>query len=720
MVRTCIALAALFVAIVLGAAAPALGETHGSATGGTQWWDQTAPEAKFQEFREVPRGTFLESFVLRSFRDRNLLEFYGANALRRDQTNTLTWWNGARLRLDLEYTQIPHNLSFISRSPYTQVGLGTLLLPDSLQRSNEQTPASYASRMKDLLDNAPRVGLGFRTDLSRGRLRGRPARGWQLELTGARREKSGRKPYGGSFGFNSAVEIIEPISQRSVDADARASYERALKGGSAFKLEARAGLSAFDNNVDAIVWDNPKRLTDRTYASAYVAGDGTSKGRLDLYPDNRSVHGDLNLGLELPNRTAFVAHAGVRQNTQDDRWLPYTINAAILQPDTFPLPGNNTKGKAKILTLDSRLTSRAIEGFTGTVRYRQYHYDNKTPEHVFPGAVRLDEVWEPGPLTAEPLSYKHQTYGADLEWRPLRKATIEGTYEVLKRDRTHREVESDEEKAWVVAARLKPRSNLEVRGKYRRGDRKLDQFHITDYQDTAGNYVEQPTLRRFDVANRVQQIVDAGVFWTPNEKLSLSTTLQYLFNDYPDSPLGLRSERQQGAGGEASFQANDRLDFTGGYGWGQVETDQHSRESAAVIVQADSTSWRAQLKDWNAYVFGGIEYWIRPDKISVSTMYEFQRSPGTYRLSNFKGTAQSLPGTKYRRQDATVELGYKVDEVTRIRGRWSWEQWDVTDFASEDVPLFFPLVGANNAIFLGDSSLDYKVHALALLIQRTF
>ena len=214
--------------------------------------------------------------------------------------------------------------------------------------------------------------------------------------------------------------------------------------------------------------------------------------------------------------------------------------------------------------------------------------------------------------------------------------------------------------------------------------------------------------------------MDATVSWAPNDKVDLSTSYAYLFNDYPDSPLGLRSERQQSAGGEVSYRATDRLELTGGYGWGQVETDQHSRESTTPIALTDSTSWRARLKDWNAYVFGGVEYWLLPDKLSLSTNYEFQRSPGTYRLTNFAGTAQSLPGTKYRRQDATAELGYKLDEATQIRGRWSWEQWDVTDFASEDVPLFFPLVGANNAIFLGDSSLDYRAHALALLIQRSF
>lgn len=717
MVRTVIALTGLFVAIVLGAAAPAFADTDGSLTFGSQWWTQTAPEAKFQEFREVPRGAFLENYALRSFKGRNLLEFYGANALRSDQTNTLAWWNGARLRLDLDYTQIPHNISFVTRSPYTQVGLGTLLLPDSLQRANQQTPASYASRMKDLLDNSPRVNMGFRTDISRGRLRGRPAQGFQVELTGVRRERSGRKPYGGSFGFNSDVELYEPISQRSVDADARASYERAYAS-AALKVEARAGLSAFDNNVDALVWDNPKRLDDRVGSTS--AGDGTSQGRIDLYPDNRSIHGELNLGLTLPHRTAATALVGVRQNTQDDPWLPYTINTAILQPDSFPLPGTNTHGKATILTQDYRLSSRPVSSVGGTVRYRQYYYDNRTPEHVFAGRVTVDQAWTYGPFVAEPRGYRHQDYGVDLDWRPISRATLNGTYEVLKRDRTHREVESDEEKAWSVGAQLRIRPDLSARGKFRHGERTIDSLLIGDYQSAPGTFSEQPGLRRFDVANRNQDLANASVSWVPNEKMSLATMFTYEFNDYQDSPLGLRSELSQTVGVEGSYHPVDRFDFSGGYGWGQVQTDQHSRESGATLALTDSTAWRARLKDWNSYAYGTIEYWIRPDKVSLTTSYEFERSPGIYQLTNAAGTAQSLPGTRYRRQDAVVELGYKLDEGTRFVGRWSWEQWDVTDFATENVPLFFPLVGANNAIFLGDSSLDYNARAVAILVQRTF
>jgi len=190
------ALLGLLAAIVLGAPAEAsAATTDGSVTFGTQWWDQTAKEAKFQEFSEVPRGAFLEQYAIRSLRDRNLFLFYGDHALRHDQSNSLTWWNGAKMRLDLGYQEIPHNLSFITKSPFTEVAPGRLVVPDSLQAQNQANAAGYVARLRDALNASPRIGMGFRTDLTQARLRARPQREWQFELKGSRRMRSGRKPY---------------------------------------------------------------------------------------------------------------------------------------------------------------------------------------------------------------------------------------------------------------------------------------------------------------------------------------------------------------------------------------------------------------------------------------------------------------------------------------------------------------------------------------------
>ena len=184
------------VMVVSGFSSP-LWAAEGNATFGGQWWDQTVRDAKFQEFRVVPRGSLMESFLLREQSGRNSLALWGANAFQGDQANKLTLANGVRWRADLGYTQIPHLFSHLARWGWTQTAPGVFSIPDTLQARNQGVagaPAAtisseYTKRMQDFLRSAPVVGLGFNTDISTARLRARPAKGLQLEARGAVRER---------------------------------------------------------------------------------------------------------------------------------------------------------------------------------------------------------------------------------------------------------------------------------------------------------------------------------------------------------------------------------------------------------------------------------------------------------------------------------------------------------------------------------------------------
>jgi len=95
---------------------------------GGQWWDQSVPEAKYDEFRQVPMGGFVESFMVREMAGRNSVALWGVNAIRSDQSTQLTWANGARWRLDLGYAQIPHTFSHIARWGWTEPAGGVFVL----------------------------------------------------------------------------------------------------------------------------------------------------------------------------------------------------------------------------------------------------------------------------------------------------------------------------------------------------------------------------------------------------------------------------------------------------------------------------------------------------------------------------------------------------------------------------------------------------------------
>src|SRR5262249_55996435 len=99
--------------------------------------------------------------------------------------------------------------------------------------------------------------------------------GWECEARAENRLRSGQKPYAITFGFNTAIEIPEPINQRMQSGDLIANYRH-----DQFTMQASAGISAFHNAVSTLFVDNPKRVTDTN------GGDGPRTGALDHYPDN--------------------------------------------------------------------------------------------------------------------------------------------------------------------------------------------------------------------------------------------------------------------------------------------------------------------------------------------------------------------------------------------------------------------------------------------------
>ena len=695
-------------------ARPAHADTEGHATFGSQWWTLNHNEAKWEEFREVPLGGFLESFSLHNTEGRRSMVLIGVHGMQRNQSTGFTWRDGATMRLDVNYGQTPHVFGRNARSSFSSTSPGVLSLPDSLQRHNQENPAAYVATMSDLLTTASRVEDEFRTDVASARFRARADRHWSIELRGLRRNRSGTKPFGAAFGFNSAIEVTMPISQRIVDADAVLEYRHQH-----LTVQGDFGVSEFHNNVDKLFLDNPKRLTDRTSATAYVAGDGSRSGQWDLAPDNRALRGTLGATVVLPRNSTFSANWAATQATQNDPWLPATVNSAIAD-SLVRLPGTGTDAKSNVIVGDYRLTTRQWSRLYGAVRVHHDKYDNETPQHVFSGAVRMDQTFEAGPFENDPFGNSNYSAGADVDFDITTPITVGGMYEYRHREHTHREVEKDKENVYGGRVRVRPVSRFSIRADYRRANREGDGFNEEDYRNDGGTLIEQPGLRRFDVADRKQDRLTSSVDWTANQNVVLGAGYGYTHNDYENSALGLQDDKRHSVSAMGTLSWNDRFLWTVGGGLEKVDTAQKSRESGATVVLSDTTSWNADLSDKNTYVYTSTEWWAKPDKLSLGASYTFSHARGIYDLSNFKSTAIDLSDTVYDLQDLQIEARWRLRPNLDIAGRYGFERFDVTDFASDDVPLLNVASGTSNAIFLGDSLLDYRAHRVALVATQRF
>src|SRR5262249_62389769 len=190
---------------------PARADVDGFFTAGTMWWAQSANEATFQEFREVPQGSFLEAFLFRQWNGPLFLGISGENAIRSDQKYDVTLAKGAKVRLDLGYQKIPHLFSQVARMGYFENQPGVFLLPDTLQLKNQRNPGQYNQTMSDFLNSsADDARLKFGTNIAKARLRARPQKGWEFDVQAVRRDRDGRTAYGGTVGSPKAVRSARP------------------------------------------------------------------------------------------------------------------------------------------------------------------------------------------------------------------------------------------------------------------------------------------------------------------------------------------------------------------------------------------------------------------------------------------------------------------------------------------------------------------------------
>jgi MtrB/PioB family decaheme-associated outer membrane protein len=714
-------------AATLGLAIPGvrLASASGEVVFGAQNWWQTVKEAKYQEFREQPNGAFVESFLVRGAIGRTAITGWGSNLFLAQQALGGSIDRGIKWQLDGSYSQLPHLFSQNARSPFTDIGGGNFLLSDSLQRANQDNPGGYIPRMNSELAVAPLIPLEHRSDIADARLRFRPSQPWQLGLKAERRSRAGSKAYSLSFGFSNTNEVVEPIDQDIVDVSTTANYTKGKLG-----VQVLAGYSQFQNNINALTVDNSRRATD----SATL---GSSRGRIDLYPDNQAVRTQADLHYSLGKRTQFFGTFGASRLTQNDPWLPFTVNTAFSQAtldSLYPDGRRSTDAKALRITHDYRVLSRLTKNIRGTLRFRNQLYDNQTGEFPFRGVVQYDQslVRDTVGFHNHPYGNEQTVVGTDWDGWFGRAFNVTVSYDHRLREHTLREVENDTEDA--VSGRA--HGQLGDGGYYRLdggyGHRTGDNVDVEEYQrpdqpDTV--YVENPNLRRYDVANRDRTSAAAEVGWAIGERIDVSLNGDWWHDDYGDTRYGLQDDERWMLLGQATLAVTSGWDLTGGYGYGRKDTDQASQErsaNATIPIQNGNleagTDWSAAIRDRNDYGFVQSTWRIVPRTFSIDASYWVSRDMTDYFLDNENATAVDLPSTYYLRQEGWLLVHYVLGDGTELQGRYGYDTWKVDDFAATDIPLL-GVAGtppAATAIYLGAGYRGYTAHSVAFAVSRRF
>ena len=214
------------------------------------------------------------------------------------------------------------------------------------------------------------------------------------------------------------------------------------------------------------------------------------------------------------------------------------------------------------------------------------------------------------------------------------------------------------------------------------------------------------------------------ISWTVNPRMDVTVSRNWTKDDYIDSQYGLQNADNVLVFVDGTIHASKTLDLTGGWGFGQMKSKMASNE-----VSASARYDTLYTLDWSMdegpehvrvrerRVAGEAEA-RREGRLHVQPLDELLRlqlkrvAPKVAPVvTPAAPAARWTPNTFYRTHDVTLELRWKWTASMDLAVRGQYVQFDVADFAVENMPLLGGSLSGStftpNAIYLGDSYRDY-------------
>jgi MtrB/PioB family decaheme-associated outer membrane protein len=696
-----------------------------------------ANRAKFEEYRDIPSGVFLERLRLRLESQDGLywLELGAKEAGEEDQNFSL---RGARLgqyAFEFEWDQLPHTYSGTARSPYVETSAGVFALSDPFQaRLQGASAAARPGLLQSFLATAPNIDLQTRWDTARVLMNYTPTSDWDLRAEYTRTFKHGERPIGMVFGSpgGNLIELPEPMDQTINDFRMAAGIAR-----EPWQLQLSYNLSVFQNDVEALIADNPLRITDAPLSAGTSA---PTRGRLSLAPDNQAHTVSLSGGWNLPWRSRLTGTFAYGWRFQNQDFLPHTINSAIVNPG-LTLPANDLDGDVRTLLTTLRFTSRPFRNITVGARYRFYDFDDRSPTLVFPAQVVTDTTLTAEEVASSRFSYTKHNAGADVGWRLLTPLSLKVGYEWERwdRDSAHREAPLTDEHTPKLTLDYTPLDWLLLRASYAHSWRRISDYNtfahlahtVLEEESLAGEIpqFQDVLLRKYDESDRDRDRVDFLIQLSPIETLTLTPTLSFKHDDYMNSSLGLQDNKSWATGFDVSWSPLQRLSLFASYMREEFDARQRSRyREPPAQLENPTYDWVGKNSDRIDTAGAGLDAALIPKKLDLRLAWNFSTATNKMRTfnpvlpsggsaaQNTSATTIDFPKIIDRLHQFEAALKYHVTPAAFVRFRYIFETFDITDFRTDDIQ---PFMGGTD-IFLGAQVRDYTAHVFALSVGYKF
>jgi MtrB/PioB family decaheme-associated outer membrane protein len=685
--------------------------TRGWADFGVRGSSITGDGARYERYRDLGDGLFLEGFKLRTESKGWFFDLDASHVGRSDQRYIGRFTRPGQFKGWATWDQIPMLLSRTTRSPYTLVNGNEFRIDDAIQLqlqglSSSARPAALLA----VVNGSPVFDLKSKRHSGEGGFEFLPVPEASLKVNFKHTTREGAQPFGGSFGHGQVVEFAAPIDHSLTDFDGSAEYERG-------RVLLRGGYSGswFTNNVTSVLFDNPLRATD-------IAGTA-SAGRLSLPVSSTRLGVNGMVSIKMPRKSRLTAYAAM-STLKDDNGvvLPLTSNSAVLGAAGAPHRAT-LNAEAKTTAANISFVSRPSSLVNINVRYRYFDYDNQTPVYEAAKRVGYDgNVSTPAkPLHSEPFGLLRHTLDADIKFTPRGPAALTFGVTRHQEDRTHRIFESTVDNSMRIKVDTLSTGLVSVRAMYEYAQRRGEGFDVTILTDVT----EQPGMRHFDLAERDRnRFTLVGSFMpVTNWALNLSTAIGR--DDYLNSEFGLRDNNHNvySAGFEGS--PSERFNVGASYSYEDYNSLQRSRQANPGAQTLDpSRNWATDAGDKVHSILLNADVLKVAEKLDLFFRYDYNRTRANYEyitgavanrtlpeeaiVPTTLPAPVALPEIKSDLTRASVDAVYEINRHISLGVTYWYDKYDVQDFTLDSAAQSSLVTGTNMLLYY--TYAPYKAH----------
>jgi MtrB/PioB family decaheme-associated outer membrane protein len=730
--------------------------------------------ARFERYRDERDGVYSSISVGRENAS-SVFSASGTHIGYRDQRYNLAFAN-RRVKFGFNWISLPLNYSYLTRTPYSG-DAGVLSLPDGAQAAvqgptnatNDGTAvgvpcapgappaacgnaaqATQAKAARSIYnDLASPFDLRQRRDTAAFDLNYFATRALDIDARFSTSKRDGQMPWGASFAFNDAVELPQPLDQRTNDMTIGTTWARP-KG----MFRVAWDGSWFTNNIPTLTWDNPIRLTDFTNGltppsgpfdpSGYSNGNGPGQGRMALPPNNMMNVVSATGLYKMPHRTTVNGTVQLSSQIQDEELIPWTINSVINNtpsviaafPHLAALPRQTAEAEARGVNALLNLSSRPTRYANVTVRYRYNERDVQTPTFDATEYVRFDSVPEE---IEEGLSHQFDTtrhiFDANVSFTPVPWGAFRVGYGHEAVERHGRGFSDVGENIFRVSFDTFSSQYVTVRAGFdvarRRGEGFVEAESGNDEEEVVlGPGGTQPTLRYYDEADRDRTRGSLLVTVMPRDNVDFFVQLarghdEYMADDSvpvsrPGELFGLQETETTTWNIGLNVHPSDVVSFGTSFGRDSIDQLQLSRNANPPPDPSwtdPSRNWTMdndeKIKTFNVYL--DLVRAVRNTDIRVS--YDYSDSDNAYvhggpRIAALTALSQfiPLPNVENTWHRANVDLQHFFTARAGVGVGYYFEKLDIVDFNTIDTngPVgFAPATGEPRIDWLGSLAMGY-------------